>query len=136
MNSSDLRLRWSGDGLVFHGGADGGPEVVVDSDRKAGLSPTQLLLVSLAGCMAIDVRMILEKSRVPVETLEVVVSGVRAETPPRRFTSMVLTYRVAGPAEGDQAKLQRAVDLSRDVYCSVLHTLSPDLDLEIRIERV
>lgn len=136
MSSSDLSLRWSGEGLVFRGGQDGGPEVVVDSANEAGLSPMKLLLLSLAGCMAIDVRMILEKSRVPVEALEVHLSGERAEKPPRRFTSLVLTYRVRGPGDGDQDKLQRAVDLSRDTYCSVLHTLRTDLDLEIRIERV
>ena len=81
------------------------------------------------------VRMILEKSRVPVAFLEVGVDGDRANTEPRRFESLRLVCRVRGPEEGDQPKLERAVQLSRDKYCSVLHTLRPDLDLEIRIER-
>ena len=135
MSSSEATLRWTGEDLVFHGTSGGSPEIVVDSANEAGMSPMRLLLLSVAGCMAIDVLMILEKSRVPVETLEVDVSGDRAEDPPRKYESLRLTYRVTGPAEEHQAKLQRAVDLSRDTYCSVLHSLRPDLDLTIRIER-
>lgn len=136
MSSSEAVLRWTGEDLVFRGSANGSPEVVVDSDNAVGTSPMRLLLLSVAGCMAVDVVMILRKSRVPVEELEVAVSGDRAENPPRKYESLRLVYRVRGPSDGDQAKLQRAVDLSRDTYCSVLHSLRPDLDLDIRIERV
>lgn len=134
MSSSRVTLRWTGDGLAFTGGVDGGPQITTDSAGALGPSPTQLLLLSLAGCMGVDVRMILEKSRVPVEALEVVVEGDRVEDPPRRFHTIRLTYRLRGPGEADQAKLDRAVELSRDKYCSVLHTLRPDLALDIRIE--
>jgi putative redox protein len=134
MSSPSVRLRWS-EGLIFTGGAEGGPQITVDSGGVAGPSPTQLLLTSLAGCMGVDIRMILEKSRVPVEFLEVLVDGDRAGTEPRRFEALRLTCRVRGPGDGDQPKLERAVQLSRDKYCSVLHTLRPDLDLEIHIER-
>ena len=135
MSSSRVSLRWNGDGLVFVGGVPGGPEITLDSDGRAGPSPTQALLLSLAGCMGVDVRMILEKSRVPVESLEVDVEGDRVEDPPRRFRSLHLTYRLRGPGEGDRGKLERAVELSKEKYCSVLHTLRPDLDLVVRIER-
>ena len=133
MSAPSVRLRWS-EALIFTGGADG-PEITVDSAGVLGLSPTQLLLTSLAGCMGVDIRMILEKSRVPVDFLEILVEGDRVSTEPRRFESLRLTCRVRGPEEGDQPKLERAVQLSRDKYCSVLHTLRPDLDLEIHIER-
>ena len=135
MAAAKVRLRWT-EGLTFVGGADGGPEITTSSGGGAGPSPTQLLLLSVAGCMGIDVKDILEKSRVPVSALEVEVDGDRREDPPRRFTAIRLTYRVRGPGDEDQAKLQRAIDLSRDKYCSVLHTLNPDLDLDIRIERI
>lgn len=130
-----MTLRWTGQGMVFSGGKSDGPQVVLDSDGVQGPSPTQLLLLSLAGCMGVDVRMILEKSRVPLETLEVVVSGDREDDPPRYFRSIRLTYRVKGPGDEDEGKLERAVQLSREKYCSVLHTLRPDLDLDVRIER-
>lgn len=135
-NVRQVRLRWTGEGLVFRGGPDDGPEVVVDSDGEAGLSPTQMLLASLAGCMAVDVRMILEKSRVPLDALEVEAVGERAPEPPRRFLSIRLTYRLSGPGEADEQKLQRAIDLSRDKYCSVLHSLDPEIEFDLRVERV
>lgn len=131
----DVLLRWEGRDLVFSGGAEGGPRITVDSAGVEGPSPMQLLLLSLAGCMGIDVRLILEKSRVPVDALEVSVSGERADAEPRRYTSIRLVYRVAGPEEAHTPKLERAVALSRDKYCSVLHTLDPALAVDIRIER-
>jgi putative redox protein len=135
-NVRSVRLRWTGEDLVFRGGADGGPEVIVDGASTTGASPMQLLLLSVAGCMAIDVKMILEKSRVPLESLEVEAIGERAEEHPKRFFAVQLIYRLSGPEPEHEAKLQRAIDLSKDKYCSVLHTLDPGIDFDIRVERV
>lgn len=93
----------------------------------------EALALSVAGCMAIDVLMILEKSRVPVEALEIDVRGERADDPPRRYTALTLAYRLRGPSAGERSKVERAVRLSRETYCSVLHSLQPDLALEIEI---
>jgi putative redox protein len=131
-NVRQVRLEWAGEGLVFHGGADGGPQITIDSAAEKGPSPTHTLLLALAGCMAVDVKMILEKSRVPVESIEVEAVGVRAESAPRRFLSITLTYDVRGPGKEHQTKLQRALDLSRDKYCSVLHSLDPGIQIELR----
>lgn len=136
-----VRLRWTGEGDVFRGGpvapeGETRPESVIDGGSAAGPSPMDHLLLGLAGCMAVDVRMILGKSRVPLEALEVEVEGERAPEPPRRFVRLRLVYRVKGPREEDQAKLERAVALSREKYCSVLHSLRPDIDLAIDIRRV
>jgi putative redox protein len=120
--------------MVFHGGPDEGAQVTVDSAGVQGQSPMQLLLMALASCMAVDVRMILEKSRVPVASLEVEVVGVRATEPPRRYLSLDLVYRVGGPADAHRSKLQRAIELSKDKYCSVLHSLDPQIELDVRIE--
>jgi putative redox protein len=79
--------------------------------------------------MSADVLDILGKSRVPVEALEVEVEGRRAESPPRRFLSITMSFRIRGPTAADRPKVERAVNLSRETYCSVLHTLQPDLDL-------
>lgn len=94
------------------------------------------LLVALAGCMGADVRLILEKSRVQVEEMEVEVEGVRSATDPRKYEEIELTYRIQGPSESDRTKLERAIELSRETYCSVLHSLRPDIDVRIAVERV
>jgi putative redox protein len=138
MTASDerrVRLEWTGEGLAFRGGREGGAQVGVDSSGKIGPSPMEMLLLSVSGCMAIDILMILEKSRVPVESLSVDAVGVRAETPPKRYTSVTLVCHVAGPSAEDEARVTRAVELSRDKYCSVLHTLDPELTFDIRVER-
>ncbi len=83
--------------------------------------------------MAVDILDILEKGRVSVDRLEVEVEGDRAPDPPRRYTSLRLTVRLDGPQERERGKVERAVQLSREKYCSVFHTLRPDMDVEIRI---
>ena len=135
-NVRQVRLRWTGEDMVFRGGADGGPEVTIDTKTVQGPAPMQLLLLSLAGCMAVDIRMILEKSRVPLSSLEIELIGVRADEAPKKYVKIDLICRVSGPSEEDEAKVQRAVDLSRDKYCSVLHTLDPNIELGLKVERV
>ena len=130
-----LHLDWAGDGLLFEGALDGGPSITLDGDAQGGASPMQALLGSVAACMAIDVVMILQKSRVPVEALRIEAEGDRAEEQPRRFTRIALKYLVRGPQDEHADKLQRAVDLSKDKYCSVLHTLKTDIDFSFEIER-
>ncbi len=136
MASKAITLTWTGEDLRFEGGAEGGPQIAMDSAGATGPSPMDALLLGVAGCMGIDVLMILQKSRVQVDALQIRAEGDRAGEEPKRYEAIRLDYRISGPSEEDEAKMQRAVDLSRDKYCSVLHTLRPDIDLDIRISRV
>jgi len=131
-----LTVTWSGEGLRFEGGPEGIPPSIVDSGGKAGPSPMDHLLLALAGCMSADVLDILKKGRVPVERCHVDVTGHRAPEPPRRYTAITMVFHISGPTSADRPKVERAVSLSRDTYCSVTHTLRPDLDLttEIRLD--
>lgn len=128
-----VRARWQG-GLRFEAVGKAGVPALVDGDGEAAITPVEALAVSLAGCMGSDVVDILGKMRVDLGSLTVAVEGDRRAEPPRRYTAVRLVFAVTGVAKADADKLQRAVDLSRDRYCSVLHTLSPDLDVSIRIE--
>ena len=85
--------------------------------------------------MAVDVQVILERSRVPLTGLRVDVEGERAPTHPKRYTQIRMVYHLEGPQEEHQGKVERAVDLSREKFCSVLHTLRPDIGFEIEIRR-
>ena len=125
-------LSWSGEGDVFSGGPEG-LHARLDGSGETGPSPMDALLLALAGCMAIDVRMIVEKSRVVLTSLQVEAVGERAEDHPRRFEAVHLLYRVGGPSAEDLPKVDRAVQLSRDKYCSVLHSLRPDLELTVEV---
>lgn len=128
-----VEVRWQ-EGRRFEAVGGAGVPVMLDGDRNSGPSPMEALLMGLAGCMAVDVVDILHKMRVPFSGLAVRADGERRADPPRRFTAVRLVYRVEGMADAERDQLQRAIDLSREKYCSVLHTLQPDLDLEILIE--
>ena len=136
MASKRIQLRWTGEGLVFKGGGDAGGEIVIDGDTVAGPSPMDVLLLGLAGCMGSDVRDILKKSRVPVDELEIIVDGERAATVPRKYVRIHMVIRVKGPGAEHDAKVRRSVDLSRETYCSVLHSLRPDIEFEFEIQRL
>ena len=115
-------------GLVFHGGAAGGPQVVIDGDNAAGPSPMLSLLLAAAACSGSDVVVILEKMRVVLRLLRIEVSGVRREQEPRRYTSIHFDFHIAG--EGlDQTRARRAIDLSLEKYCSVVASLAPDITI-------
>jgi len=123
----EATLTWRRD-LTFD--ATAGPHTVrLDSDNHAGISPMYALAVALAGCMAVDVVMILQKGRHELTGLDVRIRGVRADGPPSYFTDVALHYDLVG--EVPSAAVERAIALSRDKYCSVLHTLRPDLRLDI-----
>ena len=69
---------------------------------------------------------ILEKMRVQLRQLRIEVSGDRREEEPRRYAAIHFDYHLGG--EGlDQAKARRAIDLSLEKYCSVIHSLAPDI---------
>jgi putative redox protein len=125
-----VALEWKG-GLRFSGAAPGG-ELVVDGDSAAGPSPVQLLAFALAGCMAADLVHILERSRVPPQGVRVDFTGERAERDPRRFVRIGLRFEVTG--EVPREKVERALTLSRETYCSVWHSLRPDIELQVSFE--
>jgi putative redox protein len=123
-------LVWS-EALRF-GATVGGNAVVIDGDSIAGLSPPQMLAVSLASCMAIDLVFILQKGRHPLASLRVSLVAERAADQPRRFLRVSMHFHVTGavPAEA----VDRALTLSREKYCSVWQSLRQDIELTTSFE--
>jgi len=122
-------LRWERD-LVFTGETPTGYELELDAARQWGCQPMEALLLSLAGCMAIDVLSILKKMRIEVSAFRVAVHGERNAVPPQYLRSVRLVIQAAG--SGLEARhLERAVALSQEKYCSVYHSLRPDLQVSV-----
>jgi len=118
-------VTWQHD-LRFAAAAPDGPTVTIDGDNAAGPGPMLALLLAAAACSGSDVVLILQKMRVKLRELRMEVEGVRREEEPRRYVAIHLDYRLGG--EGlDPAKARRAIDLSLDKYCSVIHSLAPDI---------
>jgi putative redox protein len=127
-SQTTVSLAWTG-ALTFTGEAHGGRQVTTDGDSHTALSPVELLAVSVASCMAMDVVHVLTKSRLPLAGLRVAFTGDRAETHPRRFVRIGLAFEIDGAVP--EAQLDRALQLSKEKYCSVWNTLQQDIPLEI-----
>ncbi|HEX6407252.1 MAG TPA: OsmC family protein [Gemmatimonadales bacterium] len=118
-------LEWE-EALRFRGGEPGGPSVLIDGDNAEGPGPMLTLLLAAAACTGSDVVVVLKKMRVSFSTLRIEVSAVRRETEPRRYVSLHLDYSLTGTGI-DPAKVRRAIDLSLEKYCSVIHSLASDI---------
>ncbi len=110
-------------GMRFSGTADSGHTLVLDAaeaagGENAGFRPTELLLISLAGCTAMDVISILRKKRQDVTGLEVRTDGNRSEGHPKVYTDIAIEYIVSGRGI-DPAAVERAIELSTETYCTV-----------------
>ena len=123
-------LTWQGD-LKFQA-TSGEQSLLLDGNSTAGPSPVQTLAFSIAGCMAMDVVDILRKGRHDVRGLDVAFDGLRAQSPPHRFTDVTLNFTVHGDIPGDA--VARAIALSHEKYCSVSNSLRGDITFTTEYE--
>ena len=129
----NVAVKWTGEDSQMFIGRDSFGHVVLsgswpkddDSDWQEwkGLKPSDLLLLSLASCSAYDVVMILGRQRQKLGNLYVDVQGKQAAEAPYQFTDIHLHYIATGE-ELDANKLERAIVLSEEKYCSVAATIS------------
>lgn len=128
----EATVSWTG-GMRLVGSAGSGHAVVMDVAPDAGgadsaATPFELLLLSLAGCTAMDILLILKKQRVDFSRLDVTVHAVRSDEHPRKLVRAELDYVVRGQGVTED-QLKRAVDLSHEKYCSVSATLKPGVEI-------
>jgi putative redox protein len=115
------RIKWVED-RTFVGESGTGHSIVLGtshggSDRTPGPSAMELVLIGLGGCTAYDVVSILEKGREAIEDVTVELDADRAEEPPKVFTRIHLHFVVKGRGLAP-AKVERAIQLSAEKYCS------------------
>ncbi len=122
-------LTWDKD-LVFVGRTNRGYELEFDAQQQWGCSPTEALLLSVAGCMGIDMVSFLKKMKVEIKSYKMDIVGERNPTPPQYYTSMEMIISVTG-AGLTTKKLERAISLSHEKYCSVYHTLRKDMKMKV-----
>ena len=120
-----VTLTWRS-GLVFSGGEADGPATMIDGDNVEAPGPMLTLLLAAGACSGSDVVMILQKMRQPARALRIELGGTRRESEPRRYTAIHFHYHVAGDGL-DEGRVRRAIELSLEKYCSVVHSLAPDI---------
>ncbi len=104
------------DGMKFDAVSQEGYSFTIDGKRQEGVGAMDLLLFGLAGCTAVDVVLILQKQRQPVQNLTVNVSGERASEHPKVYTKIHIEYIVSGDLKPE--KVERAIKLSEEKFCS------------------
>ncbi|WP_028666862.1 OsmC family protein [Runella zeae] len=128
----------------FHFEARGSSEAIVHTDaspniggQNAGVRPMELLLMGLGSCSAIDVVLVLKKQRQEILDFRISVEGERVkeeDTERSPFRNVKIHYFFKGNL--DPAKVERAVKLSMEKYCSATAQFEPlaQITHEITIE--
>ncbi len=123
-------LSWERD-LLFVGRTQQGYEIEFDAHVQWGCKPTDALLLSLAGCMGIDVVSFLQKMKAEIADFKMDIVGERNPTPPQYYKSVDMVLHIAGK-NLDAKKVDRAVALSHERYCSVYNSLRKDMEVKVR----
>lgn len=115
-------VQWFGGGRFV--GIDSTQHSVVLSTTSegVGMKPSDLLLVAVAACSAVDVVDILAKKRMPLSLLEITSSGEQDADPPWAFRKVHLHFKLAGQGLTPKAA-EQAIALSHEKYCSVAATI-------------
>lgn len=126
------RIKWV-EQATFLGEADSGHAIVMDGSpehggRNLGVRPMEMLLLGMGGCTAFDVVHILKKSRQPVKDCVAEIEAERADSDPKVFTRIHVHFVVKG-RDLDSKRVERAVHLSADKYCSASIMLGKVADI-------
>jgi putative redox protein len=125
---------------AFHMQAFGKSSVPINIDASseiggvdAGARPMELLLMSLGSCSAVDVIQILSKQKQVIDDFVVTIEASRVENKiPSVFKSINVCFKLKGTI--DENKLQRAIILSKEKYCSVSAMLHHTVDISYTYE--
>ena len=131
-----ISLKRINDKYLFETVNERGNIVLLDNkseEEPKGSSPMDLILRGIAGCSSIDVVMILNKQQHNPEDLQVEVEGFREDRAiPNVFKRIQLNFKLKGDIPA--AKVERAVKLSMDKYCSVSKMLEKAAEISYSIE--
>lgn len=116
-------IKWLPGGLTFIGTDSTKHSVVLAPQSEGtGMKPSELLLVAVGSCTAVDVVGILEKKRTPLSSLEIEVSGEQDADPPWTFRKVHIHYKLKGSGLVENS-VKQAISLSEEKYCSVSSTI-------------
>jgi len=122
-------LFWEKD-LLFKGMTQSGYEIEFDAAVQWGCMPTEALLLSVAGCMGIDVVSFLTKMKAEIHKFKMDIDGERNPTPPQYYTAITMHLHITGKGIKER-QVERAVSLSQEKYCSVYHSLRKDIVVKV-----
>ena len=125
------KISWVAD-KTFTGQTESGHSIVIgtatDDTPKPGPSAMELVLMGAGSCSAWDVVEILRKGRQQIDDVIVELDADRAPEPPKVFTRIHLHFVVKGRGL-DPKKVERAINLSVEKYCSATAMLEKTADV-------
>lgn len=131
-----ISLKRINENYLFETVNERGNIVLLDNksdEEPKGASPMDLLLRGIAGCSSIDIVMILRKQNHELEDLQVEVDGYREDGAiPNVFKKIHLDFILKGDVPA--AKVERAVKLSMDKYCSVSKMLEKAAEISYSVK--
>ena len=131
---AQAKVIWQPGGKTFIGVDSTNHSVVLSTPADGvGIKPSELLLVAVGSCTAVDVVNILEKKRFQLNSLEITVSAEQDSNPPWTFRKIHIHYKIQGAELTDKA-VEQAIQLSEEKYCSVSATLKPTAEITTSFE--
>ena len=112
-------------------GIDANPTI---GGKGKGFRPMELLAGSLAGCASIDILLILKKQRIEPTRFGIKIETQRGEGVPAIFEEIKLIFEVNDSIPQD--KLEKAIKLTLDKYCSVSASLKEDVNVVFEVKYV
>ena len=89
-----------------------------DGGENTGPSPKRLMLASLAGCTGMDIVPMLNKMKVVFSNFSIEIDAAVRDEYPKIYNQVKITYKIK-MAAADKTKLEKAISLSQEKYCSV-----------------
>ena len=117
----NISVNWV-DGMLMVGKSHSGHSITMDGPpeiggENLGVRPMEMLLLGVAGCTMIDVVSTLKKMRQDLTHCETKVNAERANDHPKVFTDIHIQFILKGK-DLDQNKVEKAITLSAEKYCS------------------
>ena len=126
MKTTHVSAQWTGEALNYVGLDSKGNEIPMGGKN---VSPGQMLLLGLAGCMGMDVVSILQKKRQAISGVEVQVTAHQPDDYPKPFQLIEVNFTVQG-SEVDPQAVARSIELSEGKYCIVGQTLQGAVEIK------
>ena len=128
MGTSTTTVQWLS-GQRFVGIDSTNHSVVLSSQAEGvGVKPSDMLMIALATCCAVDVVEILAKKRMPIDSMEITTTSEQDADPPWTFRKIHLKCRLSGAGLTEKA-VEQAVQLAEEKYCSVAATLRATVEI-------
>ena len=133
--TNHISTKWLGN-MAFESNNPSGHSLIIDAGPESGgegsgYRPKALMLSSLAGCSGLDVAMLIKKMKLVVDEFHIETIGSLTEEHPQIYNKVKVEYHFYG-SELNEAKLQRAVDLSVEKYCGVTEMFRGFAELDFK----